>query len=66
MAGRSIPGNILKTNLPVAIKAPVLPALTIASAAPSFTKLMASRIDELFLFLSADWGDSSIVTNCVV
>ena len=66
MAGRSIPGNILKTNLPVAIKAPVLPALTIASAPPSFTKLMASRIDELFLFLSADWGDSSIVTNCVV
>jgi fatty acid/phospholipid biosynthesis enzyme len=44
IAGLSIPGIIFKTNLAVAISAPVLPALTHASACPSRTKLIATRI----------------------
>ena len=53
MAGLSIPGNILKTKRAVAIRAPVLPALTQASTTPSFTKLILTRIDESFLFFNA-------------
>ncbi len=41
IAGRLIPGNVLRTNLAVAIRAPVLPALTQALALASLTRLIA-------------------------
>ena len=63
MAGRSIPGIIFSTNREIAIKAPVLPALTHASATPSLTRLTATRIDELRLPRSACAGCSSIATT---
>jgi len=40
MAGRSTPGRVLSTKRAVAIRAPVLPALTQAWALPSFTRLI--------------------------
>ena len=65
IAGRSIPGSILRTNLAVAIRAPVLPALTQASASPSFTRLMATRMEESFFFLRESAGGSDIPTTSV-
>ncbi len=53
MAGRSMPGSILKTNFAIAIRAPVLPAEMTASARPSATALMASRMLVLRPFLKA-------------
>ena len=41
IAGRSIPGRVLSTNLESAIRAPVLPADTAAAARPSFTASIA-------------------------
>ena len=52
-----------RTNLAVAISAPVFPAETAACARPSLTKLIDTRIDESFLFFSASCGDSSIPTT---
>jgi hypothetical protein len=46
----------------MAIRAPVLPALTQASALPSLTKLMATRMDESFLKRKAWEGSSSMLT----
>ena len=63
MAGRSIPGMVLSTNLAIAINAPVLPALTQAPAAPSLTRLMATRMEESFLLRKALEGDSCISTS---
>ena len=65
MAGRSMPGRVLSTKRAVAISAPVLPADTAACASPAFTCSMATRMDESFLFFSADCGASSISTTCV-
>jgi hypothetical protein len=48
IAGLSIPGSIFNTNLEIAIKAPVLPALTHAFALPSLIRLTAILIDEFF------------------
>ena len=64
MAGLSMPGSILSTNLAVAIRAPVLPALTQADALPVLTKSIATRIEESFFPLNAKAGDSSISTCC--
>ena len=61
-----MPGKVFSTKRAVAIKAPVLPALTQALASPDLTKLMATRIEESFLFFKALWGDSSINTTCEV
>jgi len=47
------------TNSPVAISAPVFPAEIIASAAPSFTSLPATTIEESFLRRTAFAGSSS-------
>ena len=58
-----MPGSILRTNLAVAINAPVLPALTQASASPSLTRSIATRIDESFFFRSASVGASDIPTT---
>ena len=59
-----MPGMVLRTNRAVAISAPVLPADTAACALPSLTWLMAMRMDDSFLFFSADCGASSISTTC--
>ena len=61
-----MPGKVFSTKRAVAISAPVLPALTQALASPDLTKLMATRMDESFLFFRALWGDSSINTTCVL
>ena len=63
MAGRSMPGSILRTKREIAISAPVLPAETQASASPFLTRLIATRIDESFLLRKATAGDSSIPTT---
>ena len=48
IAGRSMPSIVFSTKRPVAISAPVLPALTHACASPDFTRSMATRIEESF------------------
>ena len=63
IAGRSMPSMVFKTNFAVAINAPVLPADTAASAKPSFTWLMATRIEESFLWRKALRGSSSMSTT---
>src|SRR5439155_737342 len=63
IAGRSMPGSILRTKRDTAISAPVLPALTQACASPFLTSSTATRIDESFLLRSARAGDSSISTT---
>src|SRR5262245_5461999 len=62
-AGRSIPGSVRSTKCAVAMRAPVSPALTAASASPLLTRSMATRIDESFLRLTAVAGDSSMATT---
>ena len=62
-AGLSIVGKVLRTYFAFAIRAPVLPELTQASALPSLTRLIAKRIEEFFFFLNASTGDSSIDTT---
>ena len=49
IAGRSMPASVLSTKREIAIRAPVLPALTQACASPLFTRLTVTRIDESFL-----------------
>ena len=66
IAGRSTLGSILRTKRAVAIRAPVLPALTQAWASPLLTRSMATRMDESFLPRRALEGDSSIATVCEV
>ena len=66
IAGRSIPGMVLRTKRAVAIKAPVLPALTQASASLALTLLIATRIEESFLPRNAEAGFSSMPTTWVV
>src|SRR6266481_6715394 len=63
IAGRSMPGSILRTKRDTAISAPVLPALTQACASPFLTSSTATRTDESFLLRSASAGDSSISTT---
>ena len=61
IAGLSTPDIVLSTNLAIDINAPVLPALTHASASPFFTKFMATLIEESFLCLRATDGESSML-----
>jgi hypothetical protein len=65
IAGRSIPGSVFSTNRDIAISAPVLPADTQACAVSSFTRLIATRIDESFFRRNASAGGSSISTTSV-
>ena len=44
MAGRSMPGSVFRQNFAIAIKAPVLPADTVALACPSLTAWIASHM----------------------
>ena len=60
IAGRSTPSIVFRTNLDIDIRAPVLPALTHASALPFLTRLIATRIEESFLCLNAVEAESSI------
>jgi hypothetical protein len=46
MAGRSIPGKVLRLNFDMAMSAPVLPADTAMSASPFFTASIASHIED--------------------
>jgi hypothetical protein len=46
MAGRSIPGRVLRLNFDMAMSAPVLPAETTMSASPFFTASIDSHIDD--------------------
>src|SRR5205809_454882 len=55
IAGRSIPGSILRTKRDTAISAPVLPALTQACASPFLTSSTATRTDSCF----AQWEGRS-------
>ena len=64
IAGRSIPGIVLRLNFAIAISAPVLPADTATSASPFFTASMASHIDDFQRPLRSAWlGLSSIWTT---
>src|SRR3954469_9935740 len=63
MAGRSMPGSVLRTNLAVPMRAPVLPAETQACARPSFTRSMATRMEEFFLVRIAVRTSSSMATT---
>ena len=65
IAGRSMPSIVFSTKRPVAISAPVLPALTQASASPAFTRSIATRIEESFFLRRASCGFSSMATTCV-
>ncbi|MNW52596.1 hypothetical protein D3C74_301210 [compost metagenome] len=58
-AGRSIPSIRPTTSRPVVIKAPVLPAESIASACPSRTSRPATTIEASFLRRTALTGSSS-------
>ena len=65
MAGRSTPGSFLSRIIDTAIKAPVFPQETTASASPARTASMADHI-EVFLPLRITWlGLASIVTTSV-
>ena len=46
IAGRSMPGSVLRLNFDIAISAPVLPPDTTMSASPFFTASMASHIED--------------------
>ena len=58
-----MPGSIFNTKRDMAIKAPVLPALTQACASRFFTASIAMRIDDSRLPRSAEAGASSIATT---
>ena len=62
IAGRATCESVPMTNMPRAIMAPELPALTTASASPRFIISKATRMDESFL-RSAMLGDSCIGTT---
>ena len=59
-----MPGRVFRTNLAVPMSAPVLPALTQACARPSFTRSIATRIEECFLVRMAVRTSSSMPTTC--
>ena len=66
IAGRSMPGNVFRTNFAIAIKAPVLPAETTPSARPSATASIASRMLDCRPVRSAIDGLSSSITISLV
>ena len=61
IAGLSTPLIVLSTNRAMDMSAPVLPALTQASASPFLTRLIATLIEESFLCLRATEGESLIL-----
>src|SRR6267378_3569211 len=63
MAARSTPGRVPRTKCAIAVRAPVLPALTHAQARPSCTRSIARRIEESFLRRIASRGLSAIATT---
>ena len=63
IAGRSMPGMVLRTNFAIAMRAPVLPAETMAPASPLWTASMARRIELWRPPRSAWLGLSSMETT---
>src|ERR1700730_4643478 len=63
MAARSTPGRVPRTKCEIAVRAPVLPALTHAQARPACTRSIARRIEESFLRRIASRGLSPIATT---
>ena len=61
--GGRCPAEVLRTNLEIAIKAPVLPAETAAWASPDLTRSIATRIEESFLPRIALAGASAMPTT---
>ncbi len=58
-----MPGSVFSTKREIAISAPVFPAETQACATSSFTRLIATRIEESFFLRSASAGGSCISTT---
>ena len=66
IAGRVIPGNVLRASFAMAIKAPVLPAETKPAASPRLTASMASPMEEPRpLRRAADGLSSPLITISV-
>jgi len=65
IAGRSMPGRVRRVSLLIAIKAPVLPPETAASARPSFTALIASCMDDSFLRMAREGFSCASTTTSV-
>ena len=63
MGARSTGPTVLSTKCAIAVSAPVLPALTIAAARPSFTRSMASRMEESLRRRMASRGCSDMPTT---
>ena len=63
MAARSTPAIVFRTKCAMAVSAPVLPELTQADARPSFTRSMATRMEESFLRRMASRGESPMATT---
>jgi hypothetical protein len=63
MGARSTGPTVLSTQCAMAVSAPVLPALTMASARPAFTRSMASRMEESLRRRMASRGCSDIPTT---
>ena len=60
IAGRFTPGMRPSVSIALVATAPELPADTKASARPSFTRRIATLMEQSFFFLTASTGDSSI------
>ena len=63
MPARSTPSSSLSLMVAAATAAPVLPALTTASASPVLTKSTETDMEEFFFFLTASSPDSFISTT---
>ena len=63
MPARSTPRKVLSFTVAAATEAPVLPALTTASAAPDFTMSVAIEMEDFFLRRRALAPDSCISTT---
>src|ERR1700722_2556400 len=63
MAARSTREIVFRTKCAMAVSAPVLPELTQADARPSFTRSMATRMEEFFFRRIASRGESPMATT---
>ena len=63
MGARSTGPTVLSTKCAMAVSAPVLPALTMPAARPSFTRSMAMRIEESLRRRMASRGCSDMPTT---
>ena len=63
MGARSQDHTVFSTKCAIAVSAPVLPALTMAPARPSFTRSMAMRMEESLRRRIASRGCSDMPTT---